>query len=108
MIVGNHDCHGKLNKARKRFLGVFESVEEFHEMEVGGQKLLLTHWPVLAPIGVLNLCGHVHEKWISRKWFDSMSVNVGVDQWGFAPANIVEIFEIAKLGLDLKSRNVLP
>lgn len=31
-----------------------------------------------------GLCGHVHEKWRRR----GKVINVGVDQWGFAPVDL--------------------
>ena len=38
------------------------------------------------------LHGHVHEMWRVR---DKM-INVGVDQWGFAPPNLPEIAALAR------------
>jgi len=35
------------------------------------------------------LCGHVHEKWKVK----DTCINVGVDQWGFAPVSLEEIIK---------------
>lgn len=47
--------------------------------------------------GKLLLCGHVHEKWLTKKSPNgTLMINVGVDQHGFAPVSLDKIIEIAK------------
>ena len=44
----------------------------------------------------INLCGHVHDKWI-LKWDAEkhvLNVNVGVDVWNYKPVNDAEITEL--------------
>ena len=38
----------------------------------------------------LYLCGHVHEKWVRR----GKIINVGVDQWVFAPVSLEELLKL--------------
>lgn len=42
--------------------------------------------------GMVNLCGHVHEKWKTDAGF----VNVGVDQWNFFPVSYRDILDTYK------------
>lgn len=47
--------------------------------------------------GKILLCGHVHEKWkTKRSPKGTLMINVGVDQWGFAPVSLERIIELAK------------
>lgn len=47
--------------------------------------------------GKILLCGHVHEKWQTKKSpKGTLMINVGVDVHGFKPVSLDEIIEIAK------------
>jgi calcineurin-like phosphoesterase family protein len=47
--------------------------------------------------GALLLCGHIHEKWkTKRSSKGTLMINVGVDQHGFAPVSLDKIIKIAK------------
>jgi len=39
----------------------------------------------------IALVGHVHEKWKIKKWYKTIIVNVGVDQWNYIPISFNEI-----------------
>ena len=97
LIRGNHDSKPH------RF---FERVEDWIIMEIGGAQVLLSHYPFLGQQmddrdfsdrqlrfdGRWLLHGHVHTAW---KVKDRM-INVGVDQWAYAPVSEDEIYEILK------------
>lgn len=47
--------------------------------------------------GKILLCGHVHEKWQTKKSTKgSLMINVGVDVHGFLPVSVEQLIEIAK------------
>jgi len=82
-IRGNHDSKNNgLN-----------AVIEYLVIHYGGQNIFMCHDPQdYNPEYKLNLCGHVHEKWLIRKTKDHViTYNVGVDMNGFRPVSINEI-----------------
>lgn len=65
-----------------------------YELENGGDKY--ASWRPVDEGRVL-LCGHVHEKWKTRRSpAGTLMINVGVDQHGFAPVSLDEIIRITK------------
>lgn len=65
-----------------------------YELEGGGDKY--EKWRPVDD-GKILLCGHVHEKWQTRKSpKGTLMINVGVDQHGFAPVSLEQIIAIAK------------
>lgn len=65
-----------------------------YELENGGDKY--AKWRMVDD-GKLLLCGHVHEKWLTRKSPNgTLMINVGVDQHGFAPVSLETLIEIVK------------
>lgn len=105
LVSGNHDethpCHKKHEAAiRKYCLLGFASVR--HEVHLGpyvmnhlpyrGDRSEHDRYPEHRPVddGKWLLHGHVHEKWKIRE----RMINVGVDQWGFAPVHWDQLEEI--------------
>ncbi len=95
IVVGNHDSRKALRRA-----GFDHIIEGSMTSIVDGQKVYLRHVPhplevedrdslgVDAPAGTdLHLCGHVHNRWKRVR----NVVNVGVDQWDFAPVSLGQI-----------------
>lgn len=83
LVSGNHD---KNNTAKS----CIESIT----IALGGMEILLTHKPTFGCASHdLFLCGHVHSLWKSSLGGDScpLTINVGVDVWGFTPINIETI-----------------
>ena len=79
-IQGNHD------RPWVRKLGW----ASFHDRDIvevrdNGTVFVLCHYPLITwnkiRHGVIHLFGHVHNNWEGN----SKAINVGVDQWGFAP-----------------------
>jgi len=109
LVAGNHDrchpAHKGAEKWKRRYLAAgFEAVHErlivYHpEIPRGAllchfppndQDVRYSQWrPTFHDLGSLGwlICGHVHEKWLRR----ACCVNVGVDQWGFAPVSVEEL-----------------
>lgn len=103
LIRGNHDR----GPAGMREAG-FDEVHDRLELELDGHRLYLAHIPVLfadpdrpkkykealtqPPPENYDyfLCGHVHEKWRRR----GRVINVGVDQWGFAPVGLETLLSV--------------
>lgn len=93
LVLGNHDAahpmhKGSHNKLR-RFLEVFETVSLHEQHTIGGQKVMLSHFPYagdhydadryeqwrLRDEGLWLLNGHVHHAWQTS----GRQFNVGVD-----------------------------
>jgi calcineurin-like phosphoesterase family protein len=63
-----------------------------------GIHIFMQHSPYLkeVPQGTeLILCGHVHDKWKSKMWKDTLMVNVGVDVWDYKPVSLETIKSIS-------------
>lgn len=126
LVPGNHDfCHSYHKKSRTlenrekwmqkyRDYG-FQILPEQTTLELEGLGTVnLCHHPYAGPYelenggdkyekwrpvddGKILLCGHVHEKWLTRKSpKGTLMINVGVDQHGFAPVSLEQIIAIAK------------
>lgn len=80
LILGNHDR--SVNVYRNAgFDRVMRSAMLCNDPRVG--LVHMRHHPPRINSGMFELCGHVHERWKRR---DGV-INVGVDQWGFAPVH---------------------
>jgi calcineurin-like phosphoesterase family protein len=84
LIVGNHDS------AKIQALP-WESVDQFREVTVEGQKLFLCHygmrvWPSHRH-GTLHLYGHSHGRLDGWR----TCTDVGVDEWAYRPVSLEEI-----------------
>ena len=81
-IKGNHDRNNSLKTPIERVI-----------IKYGGKKICMIHNPIHADSNYeINLCGHVHEKWLVRPLGEnSVMVNVGVDVWNFMPVTFEEI-----------------
>jgi len=103
LIAGNHDpVHPMDRRATKKtphWLGYFETVQPFMRRKLGGQDLLLSHFPYaswgdgegregsrydqyrLPDLGAKLLHGHTHG---TERGHGTM-LHVGVDAWGLSP-----------------------
>lgn len=92
-IEGNHDKNN----------GV-KCVAQSMRLVLGGHfNCVLCHYPSYDPRsrihlspGDINICGHVHNLWDTKKYFIDkqnkvLNINVGVDVWGFAPISEAEL-----------------
>lgn len=109
LIAGNHDAcwPGKrdFHHYQADYFAVFESVTAFARTRINGESVLLSHFPYigdhtdtdrhdqfrLRDQGVPLVCGHVHDAWKTARSRHgrrgTRMVNVGVDQWDFAPVS---------------------
>ena len=104
MIIGNHD--ESVFKHRGRAL--FATIREQRMIEVGGQKILLNHYPFLSYAGAYNnvwqLFGHVHSGPRSHTGLDlprlktlfTFQYDVGVDNNEYRPISFSQLCEIFK------------
>jgi calcineurin-like phosphoesterase family protein len=90
-IAGNHDKRNGLNTPLKSCV-----------IESYGRKIVLAHKPedcdnLMGVLGIdLGFCGHVHTAWRFKTAEHGDLVNVGVDQWDFAPVDPKQIFKALK------------
>lgn len=111
LVMGNHDkCHPSRSRSRKflaayerwGFSGIFERVEVSgfavcHLPYAGDhtEEERFSRWRP-ADEGRWLLHGHVHEAWRVR----GRQINVGVDQWAYAPVSLDELLAIRSAGFD--------
>ena len=81
-LKGNHDRNNSIKTP-------IQSITILY----GGKNLFLTHNPKYAkPEYALNLCGHVHEKWLFKRLTNnSIICNLSVEQWNYHPVSFNEI-----------------
>ena len=88
LIIGNHDT-----QTVKHFAHLFESVDDFREIESEQQRLFLCHYPMRewpgAWRGAWHLYGHVHGRLDHEP--HGMSLDVGVDSHGYRPVRLAQI-----------------
>ena len=91
LVVGNHDL--KPTQALP-----WDSVSDIAQVKDGRDGLThtLCHFPMItwngARKGSLHLFGHVHDRWKGTR----NAVNVGVDQWDYAPVHFDDVRRKAK------------
>lgn len=115
LVAGNHDrchpCHRKWESKRRKYrdYGFVEVLTEA-ELPAEGGPFRLCHLPYAGasgadsageprypefrpvPDGRWLLCGHVHELWRVRP--EEQMINVGVDQWGYAPVSLETLVQV--------------
>lgn len=110
LIAGNHDgCHPMHRDSHKRvgaYLEVFASVQPFARRRIGGEEVMLSHFPYekdrhearytqyrLRDEGRWLLHGHTHDPDQRR---DGLEIHVGVDAWNLAPVPIHTIEQLMR------------
>lgn len=103
LIRGNHDKNRRkmlrmgFNEVMDRVLLPINKEEEFvlshypykdQDDDPTKRTRKLREFPVDA--GSWLLCGHVHERWRTK----NKMINVGVDQWKFAPCSILSVVKL--------------
>ena len=99
LIVGNHE----LEKIKAEYLKNFVHVSQQMVIMVGGQRIVLNHYPLLCYVGsnrkTWQLFGHVHSGPNSTKGYDlprlvhlmPRQYDVGVDNNDFRPVSFAEV-----------------
>lgn len=89
LVTGNHDSAAVTGLP-------WDSVRDIAEIDDGGVRAVLCHYPLMtwpgAREGAVHLFGHVHHNWAGTR----LSINVGVDQWAFAPVRMEDILVRAR------------
>lgn len=87
LVTGNHD------HASPQMRLDWESVSQINEVKIGGQQIVMCHYPLHewrnARRGAIHLHGHVH----GGSQGPVGSVDVGVDVWDFRPVSLSRILE---------------
>lgn len=115
LIPGNHDdchsCHRGFEGATIRYLKLgFAQVLQRTTLDFEGEVVKVEHLPYLGsgefkekylehrPIddGRWLLHGHVHDAWKVRR----RMINVGVDQWNYAPVHWDEILQVIRSSVE--------
>lgn len=91
-LYGNHD---KMKPDEYMEIGFKEVTKDPISLYVNGTTLLLTHEPAeIDDTDIVNIHGHVHDKWkttfLSGK--KTLGVNVSVEVWDYYPVSIDDIF----------------
>ena len=87
LVKGNYDVSVEEGGTAKyeindKILGkYFTKVVDELEMEIGGEKVYINHYPVNAKSDMFNICGHIHGIWKVQRNI----INVGLDAWHFTP-----------------------
>ena len=61
----------------------FSKIVDDMELEIGGEKVYLNHFPTNAKENLFNIVGHIHGTWKVQR----NMVNVGCDAWHFVPVS---------------------
>ena len=83
-IRGNHDCNNSC-----------KTILESAIIKYGGYEMNLVHNPGdYNPNYLINLVGHVHNRWKIQQMKTSVLLNVGVDIWNYYPISIKTINKV--------------
>ncbi len=105
LILGNHDQH--IEKSPDNFSHLFSSISHYKEIEVDGDLIVLSHWPMKiwhkCHRGSWQLHGHCHnnlmtdEFWTSSKRDERRrTMDVGMDTNNYKPWSIESLKKIMK------------
>lgn len=94
-ILGNHDVERK----GKRLHLAIDEVVAYLELTVGGQSILLTHYPVgelvLLP-GQINIHGHIHTNALHPSLGSgARHINMSVENTGYSPVSLDKLLQSA-------------
>lgn len=96
IIRGNHDNEAALKKILRDQKNVL-AVDQYKEINVGGQKIVLFHFPIIdwnrRFQGSWHLHGHCHG---NLDFENGAMLDVGVDVHDFAPINFDQVSELLR------------
>ena len=92
---GFHRYKNRLNGNIILLQGNHDDESNIKDMVIAlnGKIWYMCHIPPLENRQKFCLCGHIHEKWKSKKIGNKIIINVGVDVWGFKPITIQDILK---------------
>lgn len=89
LLIGNHD------KRALKEPELWESISPMLDIKVDGQRITLCHYAMRTWLkshkGAWSLYGHSHHNLPDDP--NALSIDVGVDGWGFAPVSMAQIRE---------------
>jgi len=94
LVLGNHDQHIEANP--ENFIHLFSSISHYKEISVGGNKIVLSHWPMKvwhkSHRGSWQLHGHCHDHLRPDEWWTKSkpqerrrTMDIGMDTNGYKP-----------------------
>ena len=94
LVLGNHDQHIEANP--ENFIHLFSSISHYKEISVGGNKIVLSHWPMKvwhkSHRGSWQLHGHCHDHLRPDEWWTKSkpqerrrTMDVGMDTNDYKP-----------------------
>lgn len=100
LILGNHDQH--IEKTPEAFIHLFSSISHYKEIDIEGNKIVLSHWPMKiwhkSHRGSWQLHGHCHNNLKTDDWWTKSKPNerrrtmdVGVDTNDYKPWSFDEL-----------------
>lgn len=96
LILGNHDKLPQILSAINNPENSIESVEQYKDLEIRGQRLILFHYPIHSWNGrwknVWHLHGHSHGQTPFKE--DMYRLDVGVDVHDYAPISFERVADI--------------
>lgn len=118
LIAGNHDAchpmHRDAHKWQRRYLEAFGSVQAFARVRIGGEPVLMSHFPYrndrgearynqyrLRDEGMWLLHGHTH---LPDRVTGPIEIHVGVDAWDLTPVPEDRIIELKDRIIELKGK----
>lgn len=104
--LGDFSFRGRVNHFKEKLNGHIIHIKGNHDsskdvkirkinLSLGGKTWTLVHKPEDSKDKYV-ICGHVHEKWKTKKENGQNFVNVGVDQWNFKPIKIENVLKALK------------
>lgn len=98
LVAGNHD---KKNRFKPEFIGQWEWIKDYHELEFGKQLVVLHHYSHRvwnkSHHGSFSLCGHSHgslKATLPTTLDQGKCLDVGVDVHNFAPISYGQVKRI--------------
>ena len=94
LVLGNHDQHIEANS--EDFTHLFSSISHYKEISVGGNKIVLSHWPMKvwhkSHRGSWQLHGHCHDRLRPDEWWTKSkpqerrrTMDIGMDTNDYKP-----------------------
>ena len=103
LVLGNHDQHIEANP--DNFMHIFSSISHYKEISIGGNRIVLSHWPMKvwhkSHRGSWQLHGHCHNNLRTDEWWTKSkpqerrrTMDIGMDTNNLKPWSFDELEKI--------------
>ena len=103
LVLGNHDQHIEANP--ENFMHIFSSISHYKEISIGGNRIVLSHWPMKvwhkSHRGSWQLHGHCHNNLRPDEWWTKSkpkerrrTMDIGMDTNNLKPWSFDELEKI--------------